>query len=155
VLYEAADLPATIKITAEGIIASLSNKVFSLGGTPPTYYTATTEGFNWRVIFDVESTGWYVLYQSQDPDLPEWGQLLALYCLIDVFDPEIREVVDQFEPTYTVGEVTLERDSLCTWRGGGRVLRYNSATCKFQLNGVEKTGDQNKPDGTYGEETVV
>ena len=64
-------------------------------------------------------------------------------------------VEDQFSGTYTVGATTLTRASLCQWTGGGRTLQYNSTALKFQLDGVNKTGDQNEPNGTYGPETVT
>jgi hypothetical protein len=66
-----------------------------------------------------------------------------------------RIIHDDFNPTYTVGGITLTRDSLCQWTGGGRTLKYNSARFKFQLDGVNKNGIQNEPNGNYGEETVT
>ena len=80
-------------------------------------------------------------------------------CLVFPTDASGQRVEDDFSDAYTVNGVdAIIRDpltNLCLWSGYGWTLRYNSTAYQFELNGTAKTGDQNTPAGTYGENTVT
>lgn len=108
-----------------------------------------------------EDGAWTLFAQDFPGDLPPSQQVGSGNCLIDALDAAPGPVFeDLFSDTYTatdgITSVELVRQSACTWTGTGKVLTYTTtgSFSGWTLNGVQKSGNQNSPTGSYGSTTV-
>ncbi len=63
-----------------------------------------------------------------------------------------QEYVDEFFEYFnggSVGPPPTEPQTICRWAGSGIVLKWNTSTARWNVNGFEKSGLQNTPVGSY------
>ena len=64
-----------------------------------------------------------------------------------------QEYADEFLEYLNAGSVgppPSQPQAICRWVGGGIVLKWDTLTAKWNVNGFEKSGFQNTPVGSYG-----
>ena len=65
------------------------------------------------------------------------------------WDKTVEEYIEEIQ-NYNEGDpFPTEPTTICRWIGGGIILSWNTTTCKWQVNGNNKSGFQNTPVGSY------
>ena len=142
-IYPPDDLPDAIVIGAEVLSRSY------------VYFVGT----NWEVAPYGETGLWQLYPIGSNTPTPGPASGGTSRCLIGTYGSV--EVTDQFADTYTLTnlggpDVTLTRQSLCTWTGGGHTLDYGiSNDYLWSVDGAIKDDPQSDPKGYYGGPTVT
>lgn len=142
-LYTYEDLPDTVLGTGifgmdEFVMSKLDPPEPSIDSVGTSYYRGTSDGILYGIgINDDEAGDEWLGTELGNEDAQFTG------CLFLVLG-------DQFANTYSVnGPVsgTVTRTSICTWEGTG--LTLSNFGFQFKVNGNNKSGFQNTPEGSY------